>query len=696
MQSDFQKTDNPLSTPVQFLKGVGPERAKLLDRLGLRSARDVLFFFPRDYHDVSEVRGLDQLVEGDTVSVIGTVEETDVRNSGLGKSVIGALIRQGNDYLRAVWFNQPHMQRRLITGQQVMLSGQARRAGLRWEMVHPRVQSIEKRSSQQRGEVWPVYPLTEGLKQSHIRHIVQEVVRTCTSAVREVLPEDFLDRHQLWPIHAALPQIHCPSDRASLDQARRRFVFQELLVLQLALAIRRSRLTQQSRAFPVPATPRIDARIRRLFPFPLTPGQQQAIGEICADMQRDVPMNRLLQGDVGSGKTVVAVYAVLLSVAHGRQAALMTPTELLARQHYATLQSLLAKAHVRLGLLTSSLSAAQRRELLAAIENGEIDLVVGTQSFVRNDVRFAGLSLVVIDEQHRFGVKQRAQLRQAGVDPHYLVMTATPIPRTVAMTLFGDLDVSTLRDSPPGRQPVHTYLAEEGQRSQWWDFFGRKLREGRQGYVITPLVDSSDQTAVRSVEGSFEALCNGPLEAFRVDLVHGRMSSAEKEAAMDRFRSGQSQVLVATSVVEVGVDVPNASLMTIENGERFGLAQLHQLRGRIGRGPHPSYLCVFAQVETEDAERRLNALVNSTDGFELSEIDFGLRGPGNLLGTDQHGLPPFRIADLNQDSEILSEARGAAQSLIASDPGLTDPRYVRLRDMVMRRYGKALELGDVA
>ena len=407
-------------------------------------------------------------------------------------------------------------------------------------------------------------------------------------------------------------------------------------------------------------------------------------------------MNRLLHGDVGSGKTVVAVYAMLLAVAHGCQAALMAPTEVLANQHFSTLQSLLRRARVRACLLTGSLSTSERRQTLSAIKQGEVGLVIGTQSIIQNDVDFPRLGLVVIDEQHKFGVRQRARLRHAGVAPHYLVMTATPIPRTVAMTLFGDLDVSTLRQCPPGRKPVHSYLAMEDQREQWWGFFRRKLREGRQGYVITPLVDASEPSSVTGVEQAFESLCNGPLEEFRVDLVHGKMRAAEKQAAMDRFRNGQTQVLVATSVVEVGIDVPNANLMTVENGDRFGLAQLHQLRGRVGRGAHPGFFCVFAKVQTEEAEQRLKAIVDSNDGFELAETDFSLRGPGELLGTKQHGLPPLRIADLIADHEVLAEARDAAWTLVKHTSGLADDRYARLRRMVLRRFGKALDLGDVA
>jgi ATP-dependent DNA helicase RecG len=472
-------------------------------------------------------------------------------------------------------------------------------------------------------------------------------------------------------------------------------VYQELLVLQLALALRKRMLTIDARAPELPTSAKIDARIVRLFPFELTAGQRQAIDEIAADMARPHPMNRLLQGEVGSGKTVVAVYAMLLAVAHGHQAALMAPTEVLARQHFRTLSVSLAESKVRMALLVGSLTAAERRQTLEQIAAGEVDLVVGTQAIIQEGVKFARLGLVVIDEQHKFGVKQRATLKQAGLDPHYLVMTATPIPRTVSMTLFGDLDVSTLREPPPGRQPVHTYLGDDDRREKWWDFFRKKLREGRQGFVITPLVDESDALEVANVEAAFEHLANGELADFRLGLVHGRLDAAAKDAAMQAFDAGQTQVLVATSVVEVGVDVPNATVMTIESGQRFGLAQLHQLRGRVSRGKHPGYVCVFSEAATEEGRQRLDALAATTDGFELAEVDFRLRGPGDLLGTRQHGLPPLRIADLQRDSELLDSARRDAQQLVAAGAFLHDAAFARLRKMVLARYGKALDLGDV-
>lgn len=684
-----------LATPVQFLKGVGPARAELLERLELHAVRDVLFFFPRDYQDFSDERDVEQLEEGKLQSVRGVVEDIDLRNTSSGGCVLGVSLRCRTGQLRAIWFNQPSMRDRFQFGQRVMFSGKPKYEGLVWQMTHPKVETLDAEEEEPATKILPVYPLTEGLLQWQMRKIVRGTLETYMEVLDEVFPEEYLQAHDLWPLSRALPQVHFPDDQESLDRARRRLVYQELFILQLALAVKRRQQHDQRKAPTLEATAKIDARIRRLFPFELTAGQERAIAEIAADMSGPIPMNRLLQGDVGSGKTVVAVYAMLLAVAHGCQAVLMAPTEVLARQHALTLDRLLETSRVRRAQLIGGLTPGRRTALLELIAAGEVDVVVGTQAIIQEDVSFANLGLVVIDEQHKFGVRQRAVLKHAGLDPHYLVMTATPIPRTVTMTLFGDLDVSTIDDSPPGRQKVNTYLANEGQRAKWWDFFRRKLREGRQGYVVTPLVEQSEATRAASLDETYETLANGELEAFRIGLIHGRMSSAEKDAAMDRFRSGEIQVLVCTSVVEVGVDVPNATLMTIEDGHHFGLAQLHQLRGRISRGKYAGFCCVFGDPQTEESRRRLGAFVSSTDGFELAETDFKLRGPGNIFGTKQHGMPPLWIADLLRDQSILKEARRDAQALTTADPDLSREEHTKLRQMMLARYGKALDLGDV-
>lgn len=684
-----------LSTPVQYLKGVGPRRGKLLERLALGTAADVLFYFPRDYQDLTEILGIDELVEGHPASVAGTVEDVDLRTTQNGQSMLGVLVRQEDEFLRAVWFNQPFLHQRFSVGQRVLLSGKPRLRGGRWEMAHPQVQPLDDQDAPASGQLLPVYGLTEGISQQQMRRIVQNMLDEFTPLLEETFDDAFRKTHRLWPIEEAVRQIHFPENAENLAGARRRFVYQELFLLQLAIAAQRHTLVSGRQATPLPTSTRIDARICRLLPFELTGDQKRAIAEISDDMARDVPMHRLLQGEVGSGKTMVALYAALLAVVHGHQAALMAPTEVLAQQHAETIGRFLTHSQVRIARLTGSLTAAGRRQCLEEIAAGKVDLIIGTQAVVQESVRFHKLGLVVIDEQHKFGVRQRAVLKQAGPSPHYLIMTATPIPRTVTMTIFGDLDVSVLRESPPGRQVVHTYLATEEQRDAWWDFFRRKLREGRQGFVITPLVEESSSVETANLEATFEELSNDALDGFRLAMLHGRMTSAEKAAIMEEFRGGRIQVLVATTVVEVGVDVPNATLMTIEGGNRFGLSQLHQLRGRIARGSQPGFCCVFADAISDEGQRRLEAFVSTNDGFRLAEIDLELRGPGDLLGLRQHGVPPLRIADLVRDRETLEEARHDATQLIQIDPGLRNVEHQRLRRMLLHRYGRVLELGHV-
>ncbi len=700
--TDANRSDEPprragdaLAMPAQFVKGVGPQRAELFARLGVRTAGDLLFLFPRDYQDLTNTCTTADLEENALVSVAGVVHDVDVRELRGGRSMVGVMIRDDHGYLRGIWFNQPHQYRKFAEGQRVLFSGKPRLQSNRWEMTHPRVEWIDEGETDVGGRLLPVYPLTEGLRQHDVRRAVEQAIEQAAAEVPEALPEEFLTQHHLYGVQQALTQIHAPESQAALDRARHRFIYQELFVLQLALAVKRMQLHTLRQAPALQTSAKIDARIRRRFPFTLTGDQRQAIDEIIADMGKSQPMNRLLQGDVGSGKTVVALYAMLVAVAHGQQAVLMAPTEVLARQHALTLTQALSDSQVRVALLVGSLTTSERQKQLQKIAAGEADIIVGTHAVVQDDVRFARLGLVVIDEQHKFGVRQRAKLKQSSLDPHYLVMTATPIPRTVALTLFGDLDVSTLRESPPDRPGVHTYLITDEQRAAWWEFVGRKLNEGRQGFVVAPLVEESDQAEVASIEALYESLTNGPLEAFRLSLLHGRMSTADKEAVMADFRQGRAQVLVATTVVEVGIDVPNATLMTIEGGERFGLAQLHQLRGRVARGASPGFCAVFANPKTEDAQHRLAAFVENTDGFKLAEIDFKLRGPGEMVGTRQHGLPPFRIADLMRDATVLIEARKAAMAMVETDAGLSNPEHARLRKLVLRQYGEALDLADV-
>lgn len=583
-------------------------------------------------------------------------------------------------------------------------------------MVHPKVTVLDLHDQVPQPLILPVYPLTDGIKQADLRRLSGQLVAELASELKEVMPASFrelcakkLRKRGLWKadhplvdIEVALRQLHWPESEPQLKLAHTRLVFQELLVMQLALAMRRRKLTTELRAPPLPSSALIDARIIQRFPFELTADQKQVVAELRQDMARQFPMNRMLQGDVGSGKTIVAVYAMMLAVANQYQAVMMAPTEVLARQHYATLSRMLSSSRVRVGLLCGSLTTSERRELVEAVAAGEIDLIVGTQALIYGQLEFHRLGLCVIDEQHKFGVAQRVALRSGGVDPHYLVMSATPIPRSVAMTLFGDVDLSTLRNSPPGRVKVNTYLARDGWKERWWEFVRQRLNEGRQAYVVAPRVENNDSSSedgedVSSVEAVVAELRQTQLKDYQVGLLHGRMPNEEKQAIMQAFSDGELDVLVSTTVIEVGIDVPNATIMTILGAQRFGLAQLHQLRGRVCRGAHGGHVCVFTDGDQPPEENeRLKTFEQTQDGFELAEADFVMRGPGDLLGRQQSGLPPMRIADLSRDLELLQVARQLAQQMIDVDPELTDPELAELKGQVIRRYGKRLSLGDVA
>ena len=628
--------------------------------------------------------------EGVPASLLGTITDAELVSRTPGRSVFGAIVENESGAVRILFFNQPFRAEQLTFDRRVIISGVPKLNGLRMEFVHPKVTILDDNEDLPKPRILPVYPLTEGIKQSDLRQLTSEASQTARRIAgrgnargaprraAEKLRRHGVDvEHDLPRIDIALRSLHEPADESDLVAARTRLVFQELLVMQLAMAMRRRKLTTDLQAPPLETTAIIDARIANRFPFELTGDQQKAIKEISQDMSRQFPMNRLLQGDVGSGKTVVAVYAMMLAVANGHQAVLMAPTEVLARQHFETLTEMLAESRVRVGLLCGSLTARQRRDVVEATAAAEIDLLIGTQALLYGEIEFQRLGLVVIDEQHKFGVAQRVALRSGGVDPHYLVMSATPIPRSVAMTLFGDVELSTLREKPPGRGKVSTYLAHDGWKDRWWSFVRQRLDEGRQAFVVAPRVAASqpsedDETEdVASVESVFEDLCNGSLADYRVGLLHGRMSGEEKQSIMQSFATGRLQVLVSTTVIEVGINVPNATVMTILGAQRFGLAQLHQLRGRVSRGAHAGHVCVFSDGDGSPEENeRLRIFEQTDDGFELAEADFKLRGPGDMFGRKQSGLPPMRIADLSRDTEILIVARALAQEMIDEDPQL--------------------------
>ena len=702
------------STPLQYVPGIGPNRVELFAKLGIRRAIDLLFLFPRSYQDIAPYQSITELESGFRASVIGQVVDMDQRVSFEGRSTVGVLLAiEGGGYVRCVWYNQPFRRQQFTLGMRVVATGVAKSTGISFEMRHPETTILAADQPLPEAKPLPIYSLTDGLQQRHVAAAVSAALDGLVTTMEEALPESIrlaannpkdsiekageaVNRPPLLGITEALKAIHQPNSIEEANEARHRFIFQELFVYQLALAMRRHRLKHDKPAPKIEATPMIHARILKRFPFELTRDQLRAIDDVRADMAQDVPMNRLVQGDVGSGKTVIAQYAMLNAVANKQQAALMAPTELLARQHFTRLSQQLSGSQVMIELLVGSISQRERTELLQRIAIGTVDIVVGTQSLLSEHVQFESLGLVVIDEQHKFGVEQRASLRESRIVPHYLVLSATPIPRTIAMTVFGDLDVSILKDKPPGRATVHTYLGSTHQQSKWWEFVVRQVKSGRQAYVVTPRVESDPATEVLGAEQIYEQLLNGPLAGLRLDLLHGRMDGIEKQSKLDAFTAGQTQVLVATTVVEVGIDVPNATLMTILDADRLGLAQLHQLRGRVSRGSYPGYVCVFAKQGVAPEENvRLSVLASTDDGFRLAEQDLQMRGPGDLLGTKQIGLPPLRIADLVRDAQTLNFSRGLAQELIDRDPNLEMAEHALLKRQVTQRHGAVVTLGDV-
>jgi ATP-dependent DNA helicase RecG len=688
-------SSDPLPIPLDALPGVTPARLDLLGRLGVRTIGDLLFHLPRTYEDLNDVRGITALTAGTIQTVQGEVVEIAGDSLNDGRTIVRVVLSDdGTHCLEGAWFNQPYAARRLRYGQRLAFSGKPKWYRDHWQMVNPRVQILEGGKSPGQGIV-PIYPLTEDLRPDHLRPLIRKALDAYAHRLVELLPPALRQQRQLPTLREALHEAHLPPSLEAASRARRRLIYEEFLILQLALALRRREVRDGRQAPVMPTTAAIDSRIRRLLPFRLTEDQDQAIAEVCRDLASNRPMQRLVQADVGAGKTAVAVYALLVTVANKHQAALMAPTEVLARQHADTLDRYLTHSRVRRLLLTGALSARQRQEALDALRAGEVDLVVGTQALVQEDVQFASLGLVVIDEQHKFGVHQRARFRRLGADPHYLVMTATPIPRTIALSVFGDLDVSVLRELPPGRHPVATRWLSLAQREPLYDQFREGLRQGRQGYIVCPLVEESAAIDVKAATQTHADLQAGPFRDFRVGLLHGRQDEDVKAEVMERFRRREIDVLVSTSVIEVGVDVPNATLLVIEHAERFGMSQLHQLRGRVSRGSVPGQCWLFAEAVGEEARDRLRVFVRTSDGFALAEEDMRQRGIGEFFGARQHGLGELRVASLVRDADILSEARRDAFALVAADAGLRQEEHGPLRAAVLARYGETLDLAEI-
>ncbi|MCH2200785.1 MAG: ATP-dependent DNA helicase RecG [Fuerstiella sp.] len=695
-QSDSQpKTEpNRLQTPVQFVPGVGPGRAELLHKLNIRSAFDLLYHLPHSFHDFSNVRTVPHLEADVEQSVHGVVVERDSRKLTNGRSLVGILLDCSGHFVRGTWFNQPWMFKKFNDGDRVVFRGKPKRRSGRWEFSNPHLHfpTADDDDLTSATGVLPRYSLTEGISMGQMRRMTAGVVKYCTPELIDPLPERFRSDHKLSGLVESLQGVHCPRSVQDFRQGRHRLILDDLLEFQLGLAIRRRLWSHTSKARAIPTPSVVDARIRRLFSFRFTDGQNAAVADIVDDLNNTHAMHRLLQADVGAGKTAVAVYAMLAAVAAGFQTVLMAPTEVLATQHWQTFEELLSHSRVKRGFLVGGLPTASKRKLLAEIADGECQLIIGTQAVIQDGVQFQNLALAVIDEQHRFGVRQRSRFGSESESPHVLVMTATPIPRSLCLTRFGDLDVSLIREMPPGRQKVVTSrVSDSVNQAKAWNFVRQQIQKGRQIYVVCPRVEGQDEDDDAAAESVYRQLSSSELSGLRVELLHGRMDRDKRREVMDRFRHHESDVLVSTTVIEVGVDVPNATIMVIRQAERFGLAQLHQLRGRIGRGRFQGYCFLFSDGDSPDALARINALVESSDGFILAEKDAELRGPGDVLGTRQSGVLPLRVANPVRDISILTVARRMAFDLVRTGE-FDGSDYAALKSLVLERFADVLDL----
>lgn len=680
-----------LDTPITFLKGVGERRAEAFRRLGVLSARDLLFHIPHRYEDASTVRRINSLRIGEDATIVGTVVSKGVLPTRKGLRIFQAVVQDASGLIEASWPGQPFLDRSIDKGDVLLLSGTVRFYHGRQLMPREFVNLGADDSGTAEGRVLAVYPATEGLSFKQIRAIIDKHLDALVPALEEYLPADLLRGTGLPGIQDALRRVHRPTSVAEAISGRNRLAYDELLGVHL-LQRRANAIAREARRGVVFENKRdLTTRLKAALPWELTAAQVRATREIVADMTSPRRMHRLLQGDVGSGKTIVALFACCVALENGFQAAVMAPTELLAEQHFRTFSRLLSPLGVEPVLVVGSMSAKARKAAAARLAEAGPVLVVGTHALVQEGTRFARLGLAVIDEQHRFGVEQRATLGEKGDAPDVLLMSATPIPRSLALTLYGDLDVSVLDERPPGRQPVTTALRAESGRARVMEFVETQIAAGRQAYLVYPIIEESDKIALKAATTAFEALASGPFAHRRVALLHGRLSADEKDAIMRAFRDGAIDLLVSTTVIEVGIDVPNATVMVIEHPERFGLSQLHQLRGRVGRGADESF-CILLGDQGPESRERLRHVVETEDGFEIARADLRLRGMGDLFGKQQSGLPTFRIADPVRDEELSEMARAAAERILAADPTLSTPPFRALQRMLSARHARALEL----
>jgi ATP-dependent DNA helicase RecG len=703
-----------LDTPLQFIKGVGPSISATLAKKGLVTVEDALYHVPLRYEDRRELRPIAKLRPGSTEVFSGLVVSADVVTSRGGRRFFEALVQDATGTITLKWFNYhaAYMKKTWQKGRQGVFSGEVSQFGYQREVHHPDVEwfgpgeeleAYLAREAVNFGRIVPVYPLTEGVQQRSMRLIMRRVVEGFAPFVTTTLPGPLIERRGLLPLAEALREIHQPGGAEEITQlnsgatrAHRSLVFDEFFYLELGLALKRQGIAlEEGISFQV--THRYTRELLHRLPFPLTNAQRRVLSEIKGDMMAPHPMHRLVQGDVGSGKTLIALLAALIAVENDYQVAFMAPTELLAEQHFLNVHRSCEELGVRVVLVTSSMKGKARTAALAAIAGGETHIVIGTHAVIQEKVEFRRLGLGIIDEQHRFGVLQRSLLRKKGANPDILVMTATPIPRTLAMTVFGDLSLSVVDELPPGRTPVETGVFFESRRFRVYELIREEVAKGRQAYVIYPLVEESAKSELKAATQMAEHLASEVFPELRVGLLHGRLRPEEKETTMRSFKEREIDILVATTVIEVGIDVPNATIMVIEHAERFGLSQLHQLRGRVGRGSERSRCLLLTNGKlSEDGEKRLRVMAATGDGFRIAEEDLAIRGPGDFLGTRQAGLPDFRVANILRDGRLLEEARDEAFAIVEKDPTLSRPEHGFMREELARRWGRRLELAGIA
>jgi len=660
--------NNLLNMPVRFLKMVGPRRARQLEKLNIKTLGDLLYHFPRDYEDRREIKPAGQFSHGSNAVIKGTVTGMEDIQPRRKLTITKVGIHDGTGLFFAVWFNQPYIKKIVRPGTPLVVTGQMDKSfGVPQVKVSDFDIITDQKTLLNSTRIVPVYPLTEKLGQRTLRQVIYNALEEWGSQIKEFLPPYILKKYKLPAINKALRIIHFPTGLEQAREARKRFIFEELFLLQLALALRRSSNTIKRKVHIYSPGPGLVDRLARELPFSLTGAQERVWKEISADMDSTYPMQRLLQGDVGSGKTIICLFALLKAAESGLQGALMAPTEILAEQHFVSLQKNLRELGVKVALISRGVPAKEKSAIVEKISSGEIQIVVGTHAIIQETVRFNNLSLVVVDEQHRFGVRQRASLQYKGMTPDVLVMTATPIPRTLAMTLYGDLNISIIDEMPSGRLPVKTYAVKPSALHKVYKIVRREIAAGHQAYVVCALVEESKKIDVHPAVETAEHLQREIFPGNRVALLHGRMEPGEKEGIMSSFRRGEIDILVTTSVIEVGVDVPNATVMVIIDAHRFGLAQLHQLRGRVGRGANQSYCILVAEPGTVEAKKRLRAMTLTNDGFRLAEMDLQIRGPGEFFGTRQSGLPDLKVADLMTDIKTMQIAKNEASLLLARD-----------------------------